>query len=238
MFDDIYACFEQYCDANNNVVGREFIGFCTGAEQGLGKRLRTSIRPLPQPASYLTEKEDLLFDLELELQEAEEHILLDNIHRLPLEFLSRQLGGYDGIGQLIQQIRQLPDRQTLSDKELKNQLPYMQLRGMLKQNINAYNELRVQLRDAIEIARRKVRWNYKTATPCYYPTEDCMCLLLPLALADRNKVDAALVVRLYRNTEPYLYRGETILTLPQAYRNARLVSRPDNDWLNEHTSGV
>ena len=33
------------------------------------------------------------------------------------------------------------------------------------------------------------------------------------------------------------YQGQTILTLPQAYLDARLVCRPDSDWLRVDTVG-
>ena len=38
----------------------------------------------------------------------------------------------------------------------------------------------------------------------------------------------ALVVQRMRSGN---YQGQTILTLPQAYLDARLVCRPDSDWL-------
>ena len=55
-----------------------------------------------------------------------------------------------------------------------------------------------------------------------------MSLLLPLALVDDEKVDIALVVE---KTESGNYLGHTILPLEWAYSNARLVCRPDSDWL-------
>jgi hypothetical protein len=40
--------------------------------------------------------------------------------------------------------------------------------------------------------------------------------------------DLALVVS---SVEDRAYRGHTVLTLEMAYTNARLVARPDSDWL-------
>ena len=56
-----------------------------------------------------------------------------------------------------------------------------------------------------------------------------MSLLLPLDLTDDEKPDVALVVEL---VESGAYLGQTILTMNMAYNNARLISRPDSDWLN------
>ena len=56
-----------------------------------------------------------------------------------------------------------------------------------------------------------------------------MSLLLPLDLTDDERPDVALVVEL---VESGAYLGQTILTMNMAYNNARLISRPDSDWLN------
>ena len=52
-------------------------------------------------------------------------------------------------------------------------------------------------------------------------------LLLPLRLSSARPADLALVIdRLDR-----CYKGCTILTVPMAYRNAWLITRPESDWL-------
>lgn len=91
-----------------------------------------------------------------------------------------------------------------------------------------YRTLRNRMEDAIDIARRRVKWNFKTAIPSYYPRKNSMSLLLPLCLLDDQQADAALVVQLQ---ESGIYQGQTILTIEQAYTNARLITRPDSDWL-------
>ena len=55
-----------------------------------------------------------------------------------------------------------------------------------------------------------------------------MSFLLPLALVSDEKVDIALVVT--RNPSGS-YQGRTVLPLGWDYKNARLVCRPDSDWL-------
>ena len=92
-----------------------------------------------------------------------------------------------------------------------------------------FRRLRWRLSDAVELARKRVRWNYKTAIPSYYPRANAMSLLLPLCLLDDEHADAALVVQLMPSGN---YQGQTILTMQQAYTNARLICRPDSDWLS------
>ena len=56
-----------------------------------------------------------------------------------------------------------------------------------------------------------------------------MCLLLPLIFGRNNKVELALVVSKGQSGN---YQGETIYPLDWAYKCARLVCRPDSDWLS------
>ena len=79
---------------------------------------------------------------------------------------------------------------------------------------------------AINKMKKKVSANYKLAIPQYY--EGKIQLLLPLCLADDNIPDLALVVTKTNN----VYRGHTCLTLDMAYNNARLIAKPESNWLN------
>lgn len=78
------------------------------------------------------------------------------------------------------------------------------------------------------MAEKRIRWNFKTAIPQYYPRFNLMSLLLPVALINDEVVDIALVVT---KNPSGSYLGRTILPLDWAYMNARLVCRPDSDWL-------
>lgn len=51
-------------------------------------------------------------------------------------------------------------------------------------------------RPAFIPADEKMRWNFRTAIPSYYPRMNAMSLLLPLCLVDELHADAALVVQL------------------------------------------
>lgn len=74
-------------------------------------------------------------------------------------------------------------------------------------------------------AIERVRRNYKIAVPQFYHGE--VQLLLPISLSPR-RADLALAATLVNNDH---YNAHTALDLDQAYGNARLLTRPDKDWL-------
>ncbi|MGH9217047.1 MAG: DUF3825 domain-containing protein, partial [Acidimicrobiales bacterium] len=55
-----------------------------------------------------------------------------------------------------------------------------------------------------------------------------MQLLLPVTLLRRDHAELALAVD---RLDSGVYLGRTVLTLDWAYNNARLLTRPDTDWL-------
>lgn len=91
----------------------------------------------------------------------------------------------------------------------------------------AEKSLKMHIDRAIELARKRARWNFKTAIPHYFPTLQRLDFLLPLCLLDDSTVDVALAVQ--RTETGYI--GSTILPLDWAYKSARLICRPDSDWL-------
>ena len=81
------------------------------------------------------------------------------------------------------------------------------------------------LNGTIEDAKRRVRRNYKTAIPQYYKGK--LQLLLPLCLQNKAIADLALVIE----KDHDVYRASTCLTLDMAINNARLIAKPDDEWL-------
>jgi hypothetical protein len=215
-FDDIYLCFEPQIGQSK----WRFSGFAASGNRTLKKLVIRHFNPLPQTAQYFDSLEDLLFDPERELIVDYEHVLIDNVDRLPIEFLAEELRGSEEAAGIVAAIAAAGDygREAL----------WEQLSDVVETDSRIYRALRNRLEDAVDLAKRRVRWNFKTAIPSYYPRGDSMSLLLPLCLIDELKADAALVVQLQDSGN---YQGETILTKEQAYMNARLICRPDSDWL-------
>ena len=218
-YDDIYACFIPN-DPGGETEWR-YAGFCTAASGGLGKQLVDCFNPLPEPPSYFRRKEDLFYNSENQLHTDFEHIIIDNIKRLPLQFLHDQFFDNEEAREIAESIRASRDRVIRGDL-------YERLKRIICDNNRLFVRIQNRLKDAIELAQKRVRWNYKTAIPSYFPKRDTMSLMLPLALVDEAKPDVALVVELTRSGS---YQGQTILTLPQAYIDARLICRLTGDWL-------
>jgi Domain of unknown function (DUF3825) len=90
--------------------------------------------------------------------------------------------------------------------------------------------VRNYLRGALENLIPKIKRNYKLAIPIYYVDEKRMQLLLPFQSASNaNDVSCFLVDR---DDTLRMYKLKTILDLDHAYFAARLITRPDKDWLN------
>lgn len=86
-------------------------------------------------------------------------------------------------------------------------------------------QLSILLQGTINDAKNRVRRNYKTAIPQYFSNK--LQLLLPICLTSKAKADLALVVE----KENGIYRAATCLTLDMAINNARLIAKPDDEWL-------
>lgn len=77
----------------------------------------------------------------------------------------------------------------------------------------------------INDAKKRLKRNYKTAIPQYY--NGSIQLLLPICLMSKSKADLALVIEKCEES----YRASTCLTLDMAINNARLIAKPDDEWL-------
>ena len=97
----------------------------------------------------------------------------------------------------------------------------------LPEDLQKEDALRRAFEEAIRLAERRVRRNYKTAIPMYSPARDRIQLLLPLCIISKQRADLALLVDPYEQVN----MGWTVLTLDMAYNNARLLARPDSEWL-------
>jgi len=86
-------------------------------------------------------------------------------------------------------------------------------------------QLGVLLQGTINDAIKRIKRNYKTAVPQYY--DGHLQLLLPLCLSSKATADLALVIE----KENGVYRASTCLTLDMAINNARLIAKPDDEWL-------
>jgi hypothetical protein len=89
--------------------------------------------------------------------------------------------------------------------------------------------VRNYLRGAIQGLLPKIKRNYKTAIPMYYVAEKRMQLLLPFHSANGKDISCFLVER---DDVHSCYKVKTIYDMDQAFFAARLITRPDREWLN------
>jgi hypothetical protein len=91
---------------------------------------------------------------------------------------------------------------------------------------------RMMLQGAVAEAGKRAQMNYKIAVPQFYFGREGaepgrIQLLLPLCFENPRRADLALVVE----REERAYRAFTVLPLDLAYNNARLIAKPESDWL-------
>lgn len=82
------------------------------------------------------------------------------------------------------------------------------------------------LKGVIDTAIQKVIANYKLAVPHYYQNK--IQLLVPLCFGKDDNPDVALVLDLMKNG---YYQATTCLSMEMAYMDARLIAKPESNWL-------
>lgn len=102
------------------------------------------------------------------------------------------------------------------DEDNRNRIP--------REIVNSKN-IHSIFKGAIDTMVKKVTAYYKIAVPQYFNGK--IQLLLPLCLVDESIPDLALVVTKVNN----VYQGHTCLTMEMAYNNARLIAKPESNWL-------
>lgn len=215
LYKPIFALFKQ--NLREDMQPWRRIDFCVAGEERTGKLIVSLFKDLPQPAQYFVNTADLLYDVSKGCPEIDvKHIVIERIDRLPYHLLKEYRPKNFEI------IR----TDSLSIAERNNY--YAELRKAMEDDKYMYRRLKSRIEESINIAVERVRWNYKSAIPMYYERRKTMCLMLPLSFGRDNKADLALVVSKGLSGN---YQAETIYHLDWAYRCARLVCRPDSDWL-------
>ena len=214
-YEPIFALFEK-----NKVSGKQkwyFHEFCIPGEDKAGKILTSYFNPLPKRAHYFGHISDMVYDINASEPQLDwSHIILENVARFPFEFLLEN----NPTGFELQE--------TVGMTIIEQDAYFNELAIAIEHDSKTYRSIKNRLKDSVDLALKRVQWNYKTAIPMYYPKTNKVSLLLPLALLDDEIIDLALVIE---RTHSGNYLGHTVLPLPWAYSNARLITRPDSDWL-------
>ena len=78
---------------------------------------------------------------------------------------------------------------------------------------------------SIKSVNKRIKRNYKTAVPQFF--KNTIQFLVPLTLT--NSIVPDMVITVYKRENHYY--GATCLTMEMAYNNARLLVKPESDWL-------
>lgn len=220
-YKQIYALFKENKNPNRSAKWY-FVDFCIEGEDRAGKTLVSEFNGMPPVAHYFNEVTDLLYDTRIGVPKLDiQHIIIERVERLPLEFVKANAPhNFDVL-----------NPNCMSGDEKRNY--FDSLRKAIEEDSYSYRQMTNRIEDALKISIERVKWNFKSAIPMYYPRKDKMCLFLPLCLVKDNEVDVALVVE---KTSSGRYLGSTIYELNWAYKCARLVCRPDSDWLTVATA--
>jgi len=215
-YEAIFALFEPNKEHNRSPW--KLKGFCISGEDENGQKLVRNFNPLPATAHYFDDIRDLLYDVRAGAPEGigRRHIIIQNIRRFPGQFIEDHCPP----GFTSQETSGMTDDQRNSY--------FTELGRAVDADDRTYRAYKNRLKDAIDLSIKRIRWNFKTAIPQYYPRVRKLNLLLPICLVSDDRVDMALAVE---KTESGNYLAHTILPLNWAYKNARLICRPDSDWL-------
>ncbi len=214
LYDPIYALFQR--NRNKDKQPWAFMDFCVAGQNRAGKILSEYFNPYPEKAKYFQSAGDYIYDGQKKPNIDWEHIILEHPERFPIDFLE--------INKPIDFIFE----DTVKMDEIQKKEYFQKLSNAIKNDEKTYRSIKRRIEDAIETALKRANWNYKTAVPMYFPKRNSTSLLLPLAIVDENVINVALVIEKQPSGN---YIGQTILPLEWAYSNARLITRPDSDWL-------
>lgn len=213
-YERIYALLQPNDDSR---APWQLTDFCIAGEGTAGQNLVRYFNPLPSPPHYFEEPADLLYDVRAGKPELDwRHVIIERIDRYPMEFI----GDHRPQGFAYRVPAEIPAEER--------KRYFLGLGDAIERDARTYRTIMNRVKDAVDLSLKRVSWNFKTAVPQYYPLVRRLQLLLPLCLVSDDRVDLALAVE---KTPSGSYLGHTVLPLDWAYKNARLICRPDSDWL-------
>jgi hypothetical protein len=214
--EPVYAVF--HANQTNKKQKWLFEDFCTPGSGKTGKTLVRYFNPLPEKAHFYDDPSQLIYDIHAPQPLLDwKHIILDNVSRFPTGFL----------------IEHLPEnfviRNPFKIGATEKSVYFHSIMQIIENESAVYEKIKNHLLDNLTFALTKVQEDIKMAVPVYYPLTDCISMLIPISLKNNDSIDLALVAE---KTVSGNYLGHTIIPLDWAYNNARLIAKPDSNWLN------
>lgn len=233
-YDQVYAYFVP--NQKTGVQPWKLKGFCVkGADVGK-KMIEDLADKFVEGVRWFDEDpKRLYFEPNADVVADAEHCMVERAFRLPFE-LWKKILSWNEQEAMLTEWSEIQDP-SVSDSFSERASDWCRALKRSESYDSILQDLKKELDHAIKFAQKKVRWDYTTAVPIYYPRKRNFAFLLPLSFGrDKSKVDCALVVqRLEKNekTGRWIYQGQTILTPSMAYNDARLLKRPDVSWLRQ-----
>lgn len=202
-----------------------------------------------QKARWFESVDELYFDTSIDVVSNHWHCMVENAARLPRSLIRRVISDESECEMTIRFLDEIEgairDGRTTDDilSAYNMDVGELESDGVdmsdLQKIVGAYfkrlpdcanieRKLRDELDAAVRLAKKIVDNDYTAAVPMYYPVKRKLGLLLPLAFDDPTTIDCALVVEKNRGGR---YEGSTILTCEMAYADARLLRKPDAQWI-------
>lgn len=215
LYEPIFAVFTSN---EHPITPWKFYNFVSGSGNDSAHMFLAKLYgdKFPQHAKYYDSTRELVYDIDKQICSYHWAHIVDRCDRLPIEFLEDNC-----------------PNELKASRDSNGDINFELLSKKIKSNNRVYLCIQNRINDAIEHSLKRVEWNFKTAIPIYYPGGKSISLLLPLSLVGDN-IDAALVLE----NDSSVYIAHTILTLDMAYANARLITRPDSDWLIPSTISI
>ena len=166
-YEPIYAVFEP-----NTLPGRQpwrLLSFCTAGEDLAGKRLVSVFNPLPEAASYFSSLHDMYYDIDAPAPYVDyRHILVENVDRLPKEFLLRYCDANDDLAEFL--------RKTPADLGMASELYSQSFADRIRSEDQFVFQLTDKLRKQCRLPSGRCNGTTGTRFPCIIPTEiSCPC---------------------------------------------------------------
>ena len=169
--EPLYACFEP----NRGDIAWKLAGFAVAGSGELGMRLVASLDPLPEPACYLTQLSDIIPEQGRMVILDTETLLSRQLGRLPRTFVAEQLEGNTNASELYAALLDEAEGTGLAGSRL------MELAHAIKADPGLYRRMSHALEDAVDLAMRRSRSNFRLCAPVYDPADDRTKLLVHLS---------------------------------------------------------
>ncbi|NTW28223.1 MAG: DUF3825 domain-containing protein [Coriobacteriia bacterium] len=181
-------------------------------------RRLTEFMEVPRLPTYWEDPAETVFNPYLHVQVNFDHIICENLNRFPVE-----LGGNLGSNGVPLEPDSEEDVEESEDSDSENAEE-----ADIAVPLATRNALEGAMKHSIRLALR----NHRVAVPQFHG--NAIQLLLPLYLRDPNRPD--LVLTLARQGD--WYRATTIIYPDWAYQHARLLCRPNSEWLGGFRSDL